>query len=166
MQIAQIKADSQDHPSGITVTRTTQVGGAEGNRPRAPRDPWRSLRLSSALPGQAGRVENQGDRADLGDSPERAERADSRADSRQSRQNRQSRPHPHSPLLQTLYQSAAIRKLVVTGTNFKDTSQFTFDPPLTKDADYTQVSLKPESTSERNETLALNGQAPNSMRAQ
>jgi len=62
VQIATIKSDDEDHPSGVTVTRTTQ----------------------------------------------------------------------------TLYQTAAIRKLVIQGSGFTDDTDLTFDPPLEKNKDYTQ----------------------------
>merc|ERR1719230_2121172 len=61
-QIATVKSDEEDHPSGVTVTRTTQ----------------------------------------------------------------------------TLYQTAAIRKLVIQGSGFTDDTDLTFDPPLEKNKDYTQ----------------------------
>ena len=62
IQIATVKSDDDDHPSGVTVTRTTQ----------------------------------------------------------------------------TLYQTAAIRKLVIQGSGFTDDTDLTFDPPLDKNKDYTQ----------------------------
>jgi len=62
VQIATVKSDEDDHPSGVTVTRTTQ----------------------------------------------------------------------------TLYQTAAIRKLVIQGSGFTDDTDLTFDPPLEKNKDYTQ----------------------------
>merc|ERR1719424_1559649 len=62
VQIATIKSDDEDHPSGVTVTRTTQ----------------------------------------------------------------------------TLYQTAAIRKLVIQGSGFTDDTDLVFDPPLEKNKDYTQ----------------------------
>lgn len=39
---------------------------------------------------------------------------------------------------QTLYQTAAIRKLIITGTGLTQGSTLVFDPPLTKDVDYSQ----------------------------
>ena len=62
VQIATVKSDEEDHPSGVTVTRTTH----------------------------------------------------------------------------TLYQTAAIRKLVIQGSGFTDDTDLTFDPPLEKNKDYTQ----------------------------
>ena len=63
VQIATVKSDEEDHPSGVTVTRTTQ----------------------------------------------------------------------------TLYQTAAIRKLTIQGSGFNSDTDLTFDPPLVKGTDYSQV---------------------------
>jgi hypothetical protein len=39
---------------------------------------------------------------------------------------------------QQLYQTAAIKKLVVAGNGFTQETEFTFSPPLEKGVDYTQ----------------------------